>query len=120
MKESLMKRPTFKPFLKYILKGKKPVVEKNLLKWARWFEVSNRHVGKTKIGKVAVSTVFLGIDHGFSLNFPGKPIPPPILFETMVFGGKLNLAQERYTTWEEAEKGHAKWVAKVRRQNGKK
>ena len=89
---------------KYILKGKKPIQEKDLMKWARWFETANRHVGDDMVGEVHVSTVFLGLDHSF--NFNKKHVP--ILFETMIFGGKHDEYQERYATWEEAEKGHKK------------
>lgn len=50
---------------------------------------------------IHVSTVFLlGIVHRW-LN--GSD---PLLFETMVFGGVLDLAQWRYSTWEQAEAGH--------------
>jgi hypothetical protein len=49
--------------------------------------------------------VFLGIDH----NFFGDG--PPILFETMVFGGPMDQDQRRYSTWDEAEFGHAAIVA---------
>lgn len=85
----------------YILKGKKVVEETDLLKWGKWFETANRHVANDKIGNVQVSTVFLGLDHSFGT---GKPL----LFETMIFGGKHDGYQDRYTTWEEAEKGHKK------------
>ena len=55
--------------------------------------------GKCTIGGIIrISTVFLG--H----NFLGKR--EPILFETMVFGGKYDEEQERYTTWKKAEAGH--------------
>jgi hypothetical protein len=47
-----------------------------------------------------VSTVFLGIDHGFGDD--------PILFETMVFGGEYDGIQKRYSTWDEAVEGHYK------------
>ena len=50
-----------------------------------------------------VSTVFLGLDH----NWNGGP---PILFETMVFGGPHNEYQERYATWDQAEKDHDRVV----------
>jgi hypothetical protein len=46
-----------------------------------------------------VSTVFLGIDHNFGNG-------PPLLFETMVFGGEYDGYCKRYSTWEEAEGGH--------------
>ena len=57
-------------------------------------------IGVTKIGEVSVSTVFLW-GH-------------PLLFETMVFGGKLDQEQKRYSTWEEAERGHAAMVERVK------
>jgi hypothetical protein len=66
-----------------------------------------RHVGKDEVGEVRVSTVFLGLDHSFSGG-------PPLLFETMVFGGEHDQAQWRYTTWQEAEIGHAQVLAKVK------
>jgi hypothetical protein len=56
-------------------------------------------------GDCRVSTVFLrGVDHQL---WPGGP---PLLFETMVFGGVLDREQERYSTWDEAEEGHRHWV----------
>jgi hypothetical protein len=67
---------------------------------------SMRRVALDSIEDVDVSTVFLGLDHGFG----GKPL----WFETMIVGGPLDDSQERYTTIEEAEAGHARWVALVR------
>lgn len=49
-------------------------------------------------GSISVSTVFLGIDHGYNGQV--------LLFETMIFGGEHDGYQERYTTWEEAVSGH--------------
>ncbi|HEG43639.1 MAG TPA: hypothetical protein ENH94_06285 [Phycisphaerales bacterium] len=92
---------------KYILDGHKPVPCFNLMKFARWFENANRHVAKTKIDDITISTVFLGLNHGF-----GKG--PPLLFETMIFGGRFDEDMWRYSTWDEAEKGHQKAVEKVR------
>lgn len=94
-------------FGKYILdKDGNPVEEKNLMKWARWFETGDRKVDRTQIGTVSVSTVFLGLDH----SFMGKV---PLLFETMVFGGKLDKEMDRYTTREEAVEGHKRMVKRV-------
>jgi hypothetical protein len=45
------------------------------------------------------------MDHGFRV---GKPI----LFETMTFGLDIEIC-ERYTTWEEAEQGHAEIVSRL-------
>lgn len=61
-----------------------------------------RRVGKDEVNNVVVSTVFLrGIDHSYGSG-------PPLLFETMVFPeNSLNeLYCQRYSTWEEAERGH--------------
>jgi hypothetical protein len=55
---------------------------------------------------VAVSTVFLGINH----NYTGGA---PVLFETMIFGGPWDQYQWRYTLRTEAERGHAAIVAKL-------
>lgn len=93
---------------KYILEGKDTVEETDLLKWAKWFETADRHVGDDTIGKVRISTVFLGIDHNWGFS------KKPILFETMIFGGKNNDYQERYGTWEEAEKGHKRAVKMIK------
>lgn len=55
-----------------------------------------------------VSTVFLAINHSHTLT------GPPVLFETMVFGGPLGGEQDRYHTWDEAVAGHAAMLARVR------
>ena len=72
-----------------------------------WAEHGLPRVALTKIGAVDISTVFLGLDHS---NGEG----PPLLFETMIFGGPLDEEQRRYTTWDEAEAGHAEMVERVR------
>jgi hypothetical protein len=77
------------------------------MKWAKWFGNANRLVASETIGKSRVSTVFLGLDHRFG---EGKPL----LFETMVFGGDGDGAQDRCTTWEEAEAMHARMVDRVK------
>ena len=93
---------------KYILEEHKPILCDDLMEWAKWFETADRKVAKTNISdEVTVSTVFLGLNH----NFLGKP---PILFETMVFGGTHDEEMERYSTWEEAEKGHKRWIVKAK------
>lgn len=89
---------------KFILDGHTPIEEPDVIKWAMWYESANRYVGKTDLPDGSyVSTVFLGLDHNFSIGLP-------ILFETMVFGGKHDSYQERYSTWEEAELGHQRAV----------
>lgn len=85
----------------------------DLMEWARWFEEGNRRVDETTltIGDVRISTVFLGIDHSFSMLGDAEPI----LFETMIFGGPLDEYQVRYATWEQAKAGHLVAVRKAKR-----
>lgn len=83
--------------------------DESLKEWAQWFEKrENRRVRHTLINKrrhIFVSTVFLGIDHGFQEK---------LWFETMIFGTSIDQAMDRYATWEEAEKGHEKMVRRAR------
>jgi predicted DNA-binding transcriptional regulator AlpA len=55
-----------------------------VLTWARWFETAERTVASDHVGDVHVSTVFLALDHNFGLE------GPPVLWETMIFGGELD------------------------------
>jgi len=52
--------------------------------------------------EVFVSTVWLGLDHGFGMG------GPPVIFETMIFaeGGTDGEYQWRYSTLEQAQEGH--------------
>ena len=87
---------------KYILKGKEPVLCDNLMEFGHWYETADRRVALTEMDDYEVSTVFLGFDHGWGEG-------DPVLFETMVFGaeGDALIGTMRYSTWGEAEKGHA-------------
>jgi hypothetical protein len=88
----------------YILEGKVPVVCEDRTKYLEWFSNHlRRRVAKTEKNDIVVSTVFLGLNHGIDAA-------KPILFETMVFGGKFDSYAERYSTWEEAERGHENMV----------
>ena len=98
--------------MNYKLDGTKVIPCDNLIEWGEWFEKADRQVALTELEGVRVSTIFLGIDHSFG---NGKPI----LFETMVFGkdkdGKCDYRDqecERYTTRDEAIKGHNKMVSR--------
>lgn len=57
---------------------------------------------------IMVSTVWLGIDHGFGAT------RHPIIFETQVFGGSLDRQCWRYSTEAEARIGHAIVLRKIR------
>lgn len=90
-----------------------PVVERDLMKWAAWFEQSSaeRVVARTELpGGVVVSTVFLGLDHAFGLG-------EPQLYETMIFGGALDGTQDRYATRAAAENGHRHYVEQASQAN---
>lgn len=79
----------------------------NLHEWARlhsdpdYIRVAREPI-ITPAGPATVSTVWLGLDHNFS------GVGPPIIFETMVFGGgeEWEDAQWRYSTEAEALAGH--------------
>jgi hypothetical protein len=93
----------------YILVDGQPVASPYLLTWAMTMSDDMRRVALTYVVGVRVSTVFLGLDHGFDDG-------PPVLFETMIFGevGDLDQYQERYTTLEAAMAGHERAVEMVR------
>lgn len=92
------------------------------MEWAREFEkFQDRIVAHDDVDGRLVSTVFLGLDHGFGSG-------PPVLFETMVFSNETKtfrwsthereyheeLDQRRYCTWAEAVAGHAEILAETR------
>lgn len=69
-------------------------------------EMDARRVADDMVNGSRVSTVFLGLDHSYHGNVP-------VLWETMVFGGKLDLEQERYTSHEDAVAGHKAMMNRV-------
>lgn len=87
-----------------------PELVESLLEWAARFDRQTRVIEQTTLPNgLFVSTVFLGLDHSFGEG-------PPVLFETMVFGGPENRTpiddyQERYTSRHDALVGHAKACA---------
>lgn len=97
----------------YKLDEDKNVILTDIIDWANFIEggasENYKTVGKDKINKLIISTVFLGLCHNYS-QFPGRPI----VFKTMIFKGKKALGyQERYSTWQQAEEGHQRaieWV----------
>lgn len=89
------------------LEGKEPVRVADCLEWAKWFESFDRCIARDEIHDAVVSTVFLGLDHRFGDG-------PPLIFETLVFGGHLDGQMDRYSTWDEAATGHLAMLAHVR------
>lgn len=65
----------------------------------------NWRVGDDTVNQHRVSTVFLGLDHQYGDG-------PPLVFETMIFpaGSWSEVYCERYSTWAQAEAGHAKAI----------
>lgn len=118
---------------KYVLdEHGNPQKEHDLLKWAQWLETAGqkRVVARTEVGKYYVSTVFLAMD--YDLMGHGKPI----LYETMVFENEAKKEEifgremmahhdlsgdeffDRYSTREEAERGHERIVEEVKKKQG--
>lgn len=85
----------------YILdENNNPKEVHSILEWAAWMQTANRIVQQDTIqNDIKISTIFLGLDHSFGGDIP-------ILWETMIFGGKQDQYQERYASLEEAKKGH--------------
>ncbi|KKM92480.1 hypothetical protein LCGC14_1218100 [marine sediment metagenome] len=89
-----------------------PKAEPNPQAWAEWIEANKgyrkvaRDTVKYPVQQADVSTIFLGIDHPFGEG-------PPLLFETIVFGGSLNDKTVRYSTRAEALEGHAAMVKRI-------
>jgi len=59
-------------------------------------------------GDVRVSTVFLALNHNFA------DVGPPVLWETMIFGGEWDGSQWRYTSKLAALAHHEVIVARLR------
>lgn len=83
----------------------RPVGDSRDATWA----IDHRRIDRTTVNQYDVSTVFLGVDHGFGGG-------PPLLFETMVFDDTAeeryaDLYCERYSTKAEAQAGHDRVVA---------
>ncbi len=95
--------------------------EMTLLEWGSKFEdMDYKIVRQDNIDRWFISTVWLGLNHSFFRK------QPPLIFETMIFLDKgykeyesddpLHLYQERYSTEEEAIKGHEEALALCRAQ----
>ena len=103
----------------YILKGKRvyKATEKEWIDFNREVDLglkSKQVAFDTVVPGVDVSTVFLGIDHNIRYR-EGDKRHTPIVFETMVFGGPLDLYCQRHATYTQAELGHKRMVEEVRK-----
>lgn len=97
----------------WILDEKGRPVPVDLFTWAKWFGTAERIVFHETIAQNRISTIFLGIDHG--------PLGdgPPILWETMTFGAKLDQEMLRCAgSKEQAEAMHEEMVKAVCKASG--
>jgi hypothetical protein len=89
-----------------------PVLCEDIVEWGRFFEnIDNRRVAQDKDEgpdglEIRVSTVFIGVDHQFGTG-------PPLLWETLVFGGLLDGEMRRYSSRAAALDGHQKMCRRV-------
>lgn len=84
------------------------VTEASAEEFRQMFEEDDaRRIARTERDGITVSTVFLGLDHGFGYS------AQPVVFETLVFGGEQDGEMERCCTFEEAEAMHARVCATV-------
>jgi hypothetical protein len=67
-------------------------------------DIEGRRVALTETSDADISTVHLVINHQWRDG-------PPLIFETMIFGGKHDQCAWRYATEEQALEGHTKIVA---------
>ncbi len=86
----------------------------SLMEWAALFEARDCDDGPeswwrklTKVEDVTVCTVWMGL----ALDFHGGP---PLIYETMIFGGTLDQETYHYATKSEAWDDHERLVAIVR------
>ena len=94
----------------YILnENGEPVAENDMSVWGEFMgDDDRRRVAITEINGTEISTVFTGIDSTLGDG-------PPLLWETMIFGGEHDSFQERYTSMNAAIAGHATAFAMVSR-----
>ena len=92
-----------------------PVAVDDVITWGLWFEAASkdrRRVVSSDFDEsdpaktIHVSTVFLGLDHQFGDG-------PPILWETLVFGGVLDGEMRRYSSRAAAAAGHQDMCRRV-------
>jgi hypothetical protein len=108
--ESQKKWQSKSPRIEHFILVNGKIKPATMMEWIKWFEnPQNRIIDYTEISdEVYVSTIFLGIDHNFRFIdlALGNEQHRPLLFETMVFGGKFTNKSWRYSTYGESKRGH--------------
>lgn len=89
----------------YILDDENNPVLSTMEEYVNWRTNNLKRVNilNSEFGESRISTVFLGLDHAFISG-----LHDPVLWETMIFGGKHDMTCERYSSLELAIKGHKK------------
>lgn len=97
-----------------MLKEGQVVGTNDIHEWGKYMESpegkQSKKVASAKINGMLISTVFLGLDHGFG--------GPPLYFETMIFTSEKDFSeqyQKRYTTYQQAADGHHELVMRLLR-----
>jgi hypothetical protein len=93
--------------MRYYNRAGEPI---SYVQWRRLFEDKRYQVVRqTEVGEVMVSTVWLGMDHGWGEEHG------PIIFETMIFGleGDQDAEQYRYADEETALVDHEHLVQQL-------
>ena len=101
-------RPISRPMF-FILDADHRPTPVDIETWSHWFATNaapRRRVDYTMLtDSCYVSTVFVGIDM--------RGAGPPSVFETMIFGSKLDQSCWRYAAWDDAQVGHEMAVRKA-------
>jgi len=85
--------------LYYVLDQHTPIPSNDIGEFVRLYDdFSARKVEQTTVGQSFVSTIFSGVNIGLSET--------PKLFQTEVFGGRMDETQWLSATWEEAAATH--------------
>jgi len=88
------------PFGHYLLQPDHTVKRVSLIEYLDNWAV-DRLLFVTQVGDASVSTIFLGIDPGEKFRRGA-----PLLFETMIFGGRHDHFQMRWPSYDAARIGH--------------
>lgn len=94
----------------YVIVKGQPIHEPDLYKWSDWYQRNHRRhrIGDTRIGDQRISTRNMGLDLAWGRS------NPPVLWETMIFGGPHDMAQWRYTSRQAAIETHTRIVKHLR------
>jgi hypothetical protein len=86
-----------------------PVPEPDVVQWSEWHTTHVTTLAWDEIGDALVSTIFLGIDMRPRFTSDGAPV----LWESVIIGGKHEGTMQRYTSRDAALHGHQLMIARV-------